>query len=112
MARERKKSVMNNVSQWTPEKWKQTMDVLLRRAGTDAAFRQKCLTAPRQAIKDVAGLDLPINIVVEFAEPKKATVITLPPFRANGSGELSDAQLEAAAGGFASVPETLFCCTA
>ncbi|MES2696437.1 MAG: NHLP leader peptide family natural product precursor [Verrucomicrobiota bacterium] len=87
---------MNQNSQWTQEKWQQTTAALMRRASTDAAFRQKCLSDPRGAIKEVSGLDMHPNAKIRFSEPAEGLVLTLPPLRT--SAELSDKELERVSG--------------
>jgi hypothetical protein len=87
---------MSDSNQWTPEKWQQTTAALMRRAATDVPFRQKCLTDPKGAVKEISGIDLHANARIRFVEPAQDIVLTLPALRA--TAELSDQQLESVAG--------------
>ena len=70
------------------------------RAAVDRAFRQKLLTDPRSAVTEVLGHPLPATFRIKFIE-KDANVdalIVLPDLEPT-SGELSQEELEAVAGG-------------
>jgi hypothetical protein len=76
------------------------LDAVLTRASTDPAFRRELLTDPRTAIYQAFGVRIPPQLRVHFVE-KSADVdalIVLPDLR-DPSGELSDRDLEAVAGG-------------
>ncbi len=100
---------MNSHPAWTSEKWHETVATILRRATTDAAFRQKCLCDPHGVIKEIAGLELQPDAPVRFIEASPEIVISLPPFRP-ATGELSDQALERVAGGSYGSFDTKFVC--
>ena len=85
--------------EWTREKWQATLKALYQRAATDAEFRQLCLADAAAAIREVSGLDLPAGAKVRFVERLEEQVYVLP----SGDEELSDDDLERAAGGFCNV---------
>jgi hypothetical protein len=101
---------MNQTTQWTQEKWNETITRLMRRAATDADFRARCLRDARAAVKEISGLDLPAQRKLRFAEPQEGLVLMLPPALAPGQ-ELSDAMLEsvAGAGGPSTAGSHVFC---
>lgn len=74
---------------------------LIDRARDDVAFRRQLLESPRSVIQQTAGVDIPADteIRVHEAAPKGVVRFFVPPLKTAGSGELSDADLEAVAGG-------------
>jgi len=76
---------------------------ILQRSATDRAFRQRLVTDPNAAVEEVIGApmaSLPKRVTFKFIEkePGYQSVIVLPDY-VNPDGVLSDAELEAVAGG-------------
>jgi hypothetical protein len=73
---------------------------LLARAAVDPVFRQRALADPRGAVKEITGIDLPPNFRLRFQEQPAEydAYVVLPPPVSVGH-ELTDAELEAVAGG-------------
>lgn len=85
-------------SHWTEASAEETIQKLLRRSAVDPAFRQLCLQSPEQAVREIADRDLPEGYHLRLVENAGADLtIVLPDPVA--SVELSDAELEAVAGG-------------
>jgi len=76
----------------------QQYHALLRRAATDAEFRQRLLSDPRGAVSEFAGHELPESFNIVFIENKADATIVLPD-PMDPAAELSEAELEAVAGG-------------
>ncbi len=74
---------------------------VMGRALTDADFRQLLLSDPRAAVQDELGVDLPADVTINVVEEKADTIyLVLPPTEESSeTGELSDAELGAVAGG-------------
>lgn len=71
---------------------------VFQRATTDPAFRALALKDGTAAVEEVVGKPLPDGVKIRFVENNGASAtIGLPPART--SGELSDRELEAVAGG-------------
>lgn len=72
---------------------------ILKRAASDLEFRQGLLADPRSAIESGFGVELPDGYRIRFVErdPDVDALVVLPDFE--GSGGLSDKDLEAVAGG-------------
>ena len=70
------------------------------RAAVDRAFRSRLLADPRNAVAEVLGHQLPDSFRIKFIEkdPGVDALIVLPDL-APTSGELSQEELEAVAGG-------------
>ena len=81
--------------EWTREKWQATLKALYQRAATDVEFRKLCLEDAAGAIEQISGLALPAGAKVRFVEQLEEQVYVLP----SGDEELSDENLEHAAGG-------------
>lgn len=75
--------------------------VVIAKALTDAAYRAALLEDPRAVVEREFGVALPAGFTLEVVEAKADShVIVLPYAPAVGAdGELSDADLEAVAGG-------------
>ena len=71
---------------------------MLSRSATDADFRRRLLTNPREAVAEFSGREVPESYNVVFIENKASATIVLPaPLVV--STELGEDQLEAVAGG-------------
>lgn len=83
---------------WTQEKINEVYMEVQRMAVTDEEFRQELLQNPNTAIGKLAGEELPEDFRVKVIEndPQYAATFVLPPMV---SEELSDADLDAVAGG-------------
>lgn len=75
------------------------MDAILRRATLDREFRAKLLASPSEAIHEAFGAVVPESVRVRFIERDPSTDITLVLPDLENDGELSDEELDAAAGG-------------
>lgn len=78
-------------------------DQVLQRAVTDRAYRGRLVEQPESAIEEVIGVPLatlPNQVRVKFIEKEEGidSLIVLPDF-ADAEGSLSEAELEAVAGG-------------
>ena len=73
---------------------------VMERAAVDREFRQRLLTDPRGAIRAAFGLEVPADLKVKFIEKGADvdTLVVLPDLR-RPEGELTDADLDAVAGG-------------
>src|SRR5919197_2803739 len=77
---------------------------LMRRAAEDEAFRALLLSDPKAALKQELGLDLPADLkLTVLEETPNELFLVLPPRPATlerrpGDDELSDSELERAAG--------------
>lgn len=99
-----------NVAEWSfnsggrpmsmSKKEHQALDAVLERSAVDLKFRKQLLSDPRKAVQDAFGVIIPANFKVKFIEkdPGVDALVVLPNFQAQ-NGELSDADLEAVAGG-------------
>ena len=82
-----------------PERWQQAQDRMkevLTRSTTDAAFRQQLVTDPRAALSAHFGKEIPESFKIRFVDAKGTPTVVLPEV---STGELSEADLEAVAGG-------------
>ncbi|HVY69659.1 MAG TPA: NHLP leader peptide family natural product precursor [Verrucomicrobiae bacterium] len=82
----------------TDPHWQETLRAIFRRAATDEAFRQRCLSDPSGVVRDITGVEPPPGIKFRFVEKPVETLFILPPFRAS-DGDLSDGDLGDVAGG-------------
>lgn len=76
----------------------EVMRTLLARSATDGEFRQKLLNDPRSALAEHTGKEIPETVNLAFVENKADATIVLPD-PINPEAELSEAELEAVAGG-------------
>ena len=79
------------------------LNTVLQRSATDKEFRSRLLTQPDSAIEEIIGApisSLPKAYRVKFVEkdPGLDALVVLPDF-SDAEGTLSDAELEAVAGG-------------
>ncbi len=86
---------------------------LIRRSLEDESFREELLRDPKAALAGEIGTSLPEEVEVRVVEDTHDTVhLVLPPRSVGQSGELSEEDLDAIAGGTigpTSPPSTCFC---
>lgn len=85
-------------SNWTQEEAQASLQIIVKRATTDAEFRQLFLSNPAAAVKEATGRELPEGFSLRVVENKGADLTVVLP-DAPISSELSDSELEAVAGG-------------
>ena len=81
---------------------------LVEKSLQDESFRQRLLEDPRAAVEDELGTRLPEGVRVVAMEETADTAYLVVPFRSTESqetGELSDRELEAVAGGWLENPQ-------
>jgi hypothetical protein len=88
------------------EQGQHQLQALLQRSATDSDFRRTLLTDPRAALAEFSGREVPEGFNVVFVENKADATIVLPDF-VDTAAELSDAELEAVAGGSEPVSTTI-----
>lgn len=80
----------------TPEEWEKKWTRAITRAWTDNSFKERLLTNPKDALKEV-GVQVPANVDVKIAEESPTVMnLTLP---AKPAGAVSERELENATGG-------------
>lgn len=89
---------MSNNPSWTQEEAQAALQIIVKRATTDAEFRQLFLTNAAAAVKEATGRDLPEGFSLRVVENKGADLTVVLPDTPTSS-ELSDSELEAVAGG-------------
>jgi hypothetical protein len=85
---------------------------LVERSLQDDDFRSRLLADPRAAVEQELGVRLPEGMRVEAVEESTDTIyLVLPPTSQAGqpTGELSDQELEAVAGGDWDIPISAAC---
>jgi hypothetical protein len=74
---------------------------LVQRSLEDESFRQRLLEDPKAAMEEELGTRLPEEVQVRAVEESAETIyLVLPPAGQQESGEISDRELEAVAGGW------------
>ena len=88
------------MSDWTEQEIIDAFSALNKKVVTDREFRDLALSNPNEAVKQLTGKDLPEGMAIKLieADPEASRTFVLPNFRGEGA-ELSDKELEAAAGG-------------
>jgi hypothetical protein len=84
--------------EWTVEQTQAAIDAALKRAATDAAFRELALKDASAAVQAITGKPLPEGFRVRVLERAGYDVTLVLPEPAE-TGELADAELESVAGG-------------
>lgn len=75
------------------------LNALLEKAATDPACQRKLTANPRAAVEEALGQQLPPAMQVRLHEPAPQRVRLVLPTAPDATGELSDLELEAVAGG-------------
>ena len=83
---------------WTVEETQAAINAALKRAATDAAFRELALKDANAAVQEMTGKPLPEGFRVRVLERAGYDVTLVLPDPAE-AGELGDAELEQVAGG-------------
>lgn len=84
----------------TPMTRQEIEEKIIARAWQDESFKQKLLSSPRAAFEK-EGIDLPSSIDINVVEETPTTLYFVLPVNPDLTEELSDAELEAVAGGWA-----------
>jgi hypothetical protein len=84
--------------EWTVEQIQPAIDAALKRAATDAAFRELALKNANAAVQEITGRPLPEGFRVRVLERAGYDVTLVLPDPAE-TGELADEELEQVAGG-------------
>lgn len=89
------------MSDSSPNDRHQVEDRLTSRAMNDPDFRQQLLDDPQAAVRDELGMSMPSEVTIKVLEETPDTLYLVIPatMEAAPSGELSDAELGAVAGG-------------
>ena len=87
------------MSEWTQEHLEEAVNKVAAKAATDPAFRSKAVNDPASAVLEATGEALPSDFNLRFVDPAGTDMTIVLP-EAMESDELSDEELEEAAGGF------------
>ena len=93
---------------WTEEETQSAIHAALKRAATDAEFRQLALQDANAAVQKITGKPLPEGFRVRVLERAGYDVTLVLPDPAE-AGELADEELEHVAGGTGGVMTTVAC---
>ncbi len=85
--------------EFNEEQWERAQVKFYRLATRDSEFRKLCLEDPREAVRQVTGMELSPDVKLRFVEDEY--IVQLPPV---AGSELSDEQLESVAGGLKKTP--------
>jgi hypothetical protein len=78
----------------------QAQQQVIDRANTDPGFRKRLIEHPSAALQEQIGVPLPPTLTIRVVEEQPGEVVLVLPAQGMASGTpLSEAQLEAAAGG-------------
>lgn len=89
---------------YNSERVLQALEALQEKASNDVAFRQLCLTDPNTAVERATGLEVPENFVLRFVENSGANLTIVLRDMSIEEDELSDDDLDLAAGGTGAIP--------
>lgn len=81
------------------QQMEQGINEVLSRSATDMEFRKQLLSDPRAALSAHFGREIPETTNIRFIDAQGTPTVVLPDV--SPSGELSEADLEAVAGGLA-----------
>jgi hypothetical protein len=89
------------MSDSTPKDRHEVEDRLTSRAMNDPDFRQQLINDPKAAVQDEMGVAVPSELTITVLEETPDTLYLVIPatIQVSSSGELSDAELGAVAGG-------------
>jgi|SRR5215469_13916540 len=95
------------MAQWSQDEFNRTIDEVKGRSLLDLEFRELALSRPSAAVKKINPKPLPLGLVIKFVEGPTGVgptvtsgVLTIVlPESIEKADELSDAELEQAAGG-------------
>lgn len=87
------------VSEWTTKDIENAIQEAIKKGRTDLAFRKLALSDPNKALETITGKQLPEGLKVKFFDGNDAHLTVVLPEYVEDESELTDAQLEAVAGG-------------
>lgn len=87
------------MSNWTEKERNDAIEAFVRKATTDASFRELALKDPATAVKQLTGKALPDGFKISAIDKAGADLVVVVPDLLKTDGELSDSELEAVAGG-------------
>ena len=83
----------------TQQEAEQAIQQIIKRAQTDAEYRQLCLSDPNAAATKATGKEMPAGYTLKFVENQGADLTVVLPDVIEESAELSDTELDQVAGG-------------
>lgn len=83
----------------TQQEAEQAIQQIVKRAQTDAEYRQLCLRDPKAAAMEATGKEIPAGYTLKFVENQGADLTVVLPDVIEDSVELSDTELDQVAGG-------------